>query len=224
MYRILLVEDDDNLALALCDGFEHEGHSVLLARDGAAAVDMATAGVDLIILDLMLPKMSGYEVCDQLRKKGNNTPLIILSVRSHEKDKVLGLNMGADDYVTKPFSFVELTARIESLMRRTARQTEGDICQFGDLIIDLNHERVMKAGKSLSFSAMEYQILRHLVEHRGEVVSRDQLLRKVWGYEAFPSTRTVDVHIAKLRKKIEDDPNNPDHIATVHGAGYKFLP
>jgi two-component system alkaline phosphatase synthesis response regulator PhoP len=225
MRKVLIVEDDQAMAVALRDGFEYEGYSVLVARDGDAGLRLASEEkVDLIILDVMLPKMSGLDICKRLRSAGNGTPIIMLTARGQEIDKVLGLKIGADDYVTKPFSFMELMARVEAVLRRASKHTEKIECyQFGDVALNFQKLEATKGGKSLELSPREFEILRYLIEHRGEVVTRDQLLDAVWGYDSFPLTRTVDMHVAKLRKKIGDNPNNPRYIVTVHRVGYKFI-
>jgi DNA-binding response OmpR family regulator len=227
MWRVLIAEDDPAMAVALQDGFRFEGFQVLIAQDGETALKLAQAEpLDLIILDVMLPKMSGLDVCKQLRANGNNIPIIMLTARSQEIDKVLGLKLGADDYVTKPFSFLELMARIEALRRRVTKPSESresqDRYQFSDITLDFKKFELRKGDKVVEISGRELNILRYFIEHRGEVVTRDQLLNVVWGYDSFPLTRTVDMHIAKLRQKIEDDPSNPAYIITVHRAGYKF--
>ena len=224
MPKVLLVEDDDSIATALKDGFEYEGFKVAHARDGEAGLSMATSeSPDLIILDLMLPKMNGHDVCRQIRKDGNNVPIIMLTARGQEIDKVLGLKTGADDYVTKPFSFLELMARVEAVLRRSSGYSDAvDTYQFGDLKIDFKRSEAKKDGKSISLSPREYKLLAFLIEHRGEVLPRERLLDAVWGYENAPFTRTVDMHIAKLRKKIEDKAQDPAFIVTIHGVGYKF--
>jgi two-component system alkaline phosphatase synthesis response regulator PhoP len=222
--KVLVVEDDESMAVALRDGFEYEGYEVTVARDGAAGLKMAkTASPDLIILDVMLPKKSGLDVCKQLRGEGNDVPIIMLTARGQEIDKVLGLKLGADDYVTKPFSFLELMARVEAVLRRvTGRQEQIESYTFGDVVIHFKQAETTKGGKPVELSPRELELMRFFVEHRGEVVSRDQLLDTVWGYGNMPFTRTVDMHIAKLRKKIEDKPNDPKFIITVHRLGYKF--
>ncbi len=213
------------MAVALRDGFEYEGYSVQVARDGAAGLRLASEKEpDLIILDVMLPKMSGFDVCKQLRGAGNATPIIMLTARGQEIDKVVGLKIGADDYVTKPFSFMELMARVEAIMRRTLRKTETtEDFRFGDISVNFKKFEVTKADAPLEMSPREFNILRYFIDHRGEVITRDQLLDAVWGYGSFPLTRTVDMHIAKLRQKIEDTPGDPRHIITVHRVGYKFI-
>jgi DNA-binding response OmpR family regulator len=227
--KVLIVEDDQAMAVALRDGFEYEGYNVQVARDGAAGLKLASErDLDLIILDVMLPKMSGYDICKQLRGTGNATPIIMLTARGQEIDKVVGLKIGADDYVTKPFSFMELMARVEALLRRTTRPAEPsadshDDYSFGNVIVSFKKFEVTKAGQPLDISPREFKILKYFIEHRGEVITRDQLLDAVWGYSSFPITRTVDMHIAKLRQKIEETPHDPHHIITVHRVGYKFV-
>ena len=223
--KVLIVEDDQAMAVALRDGFEYEGYAVQVARDGSSGLRLATErDIDLIILDVMLPKMSGFDVCKQLRSSGNATPIIMLTARGQEIDKVVGLKIGADDYVTKPFSFMELMARVEALLRRTSRQAEQlDSFQFGEIIINFKRFEVSRRGMSVELSPREFKILKYFIEHRGEVISRDQLLDAVWGYGSFPLTRTVDMHIAKLRHKIEEIPSDPRYIITVHRIGYKFV-
>jgi two-component system alkaline phosphatase synthesis response regulator PhoP len=224
MEKILIVEDDPAMAVALRDGFEYEGYRVQVARDGTEGLRLASAKkLDLIVLDVMLPNLSGLDVCKQLRTQGNTLPVIMLTARGQEIDKVLGLKIGADDYVTKPFSFMELMARVEALLRRTRRQRAPlEVYRFGNVTLDFKKFEARKNGRTLDLSPREFKILKHLIEHRGEVVSRDQLLDTVWGYENFPLTRTVDMHIAKLRQKIEDCPNDPRSIVTLHRVGYKF--
>jgi DNA-binding response OmpR family regulator len=212
------------MAVALRDGFEYEGYSVQVARDGTEGLKLASAKkLDLIVLDVMLPNLSGLDVCKQLRSQGNTLPIIMLTARGQEIDKVLGLKIGADDYVTKPFSFMELMARVEALLRRTSKQQAPlGVYRFGNVTLDFKKFEACKQGRMIELSPREFKILKHLIEHRGEVVSRDQLLDTVWGYENFPLTRTVDMHIAKLRQKIEDSPNDPRYIVTLHRVGYKF--
>jgi two-component system, OmpR family, alkaline phosphatase synthesis response regulator PhoP len=224
MGKVLIVEDDPSMAVALRDGFEYEGYSVQVARDGTEGLKLASAKkLDLIVLDVMLPNLSGLDVCKQLRSQGNTLPIIMLTARGQEIDKVLGLKIGADDYVTKPFSFMELMARVEALLRRTSKQQAPlEVYRFGNVTLDFKKFEACKQGRMIELSPREFKILKHLIEHRGEVVSRDQLLDTVWGYENFPLTRTVDMHIAKLRQKIEDSPNDPRYIVTLHRVGYKF--
>ncbi|HVF57375.1 MAG TPA: response regulator transcription factor [Pyrinomonadaceae bacterium] len=224
MRKVLIVEDDQAMAIALRDGFTYEGYSVQVARDGSVGLRMASErGLDLVILDVMLPRLSGLDVCRQLRSTGNSTPIIMLTARGQEIDKVLGLKTGADDYVTKPFSFLELMARVEAVLRRASRPAEeAESVSFGNIEINFKHFEATKAGGPVELSPREFKMMKYFVEHRGEVVTRDQLLDAVWGYDGLPLTRTVDMHIAKLRQKIEDTPGDPHHIITVHRVGYKF--
>jgi len=226
--KVLVVEDDEAMAVALRDGFSYEGYEVEVARDGEAGLRLATAAnPDLMILDVMLPKVNGLDVCKRLRGQGSQLPIIMLTARGQEIDKVLGLKLGADDYVTKPFSFLELMARVEAVLRRCgthggSRPTIGSH-SFGDVTVDFDHHEARKADRQIDLSPREFQLLAHFVEHRGEVLSRESLLDAVWGYDTIPFTRTVDTHVAKLRKKIEDDPSDPKFLITVHRLGYKFL-
>ena len=225
MAKVLVVEDDNAMAVALNDGFQYEGHEVTLARDGAQGLALASNDqFDIIILDVMLPKMSGLDVCRQLRSNGNQIPIIMLTARGQEIDKVLGLKIGADDYVTKPFSFMELAARVEAVLRRASKHSESvDVLRFGDVMVDFKKNTATRHHAPLELSPREFRILKYFAEHLGEVVTRDQLLDHVWGYDSFPLTRTVDTHIAKLRQKIEENPSDPHYIVTVHRAGYKFI-
>ncbi|MBD0369235.1 MAG: response regulator transcription factor [Pyrinomonadaceae bacterium] len=225
MRKVLIVEDDQAMAVALRDGFSYEGYTVEVARDGALGLKLATdKSHDLIILDVMLPKMCGLEVCKSLRTSGNQTPIIMLTARGQEIDKVVGLKTGADDYVTKPFSFLELMARVEAILRRSNRAEDAfEQAQFGDVVLNFKNLEAHKSGHALDLSPREFKLLKYFLEHKGEVITRDQLLDAVWGYDGFPLTRTVDMHIAKLRHKIEDSPADPRYIITVHRAGYKFI-
>jgi DNA-binding response OmpR family regulator len=215
------------MSVALKDGFEYEGYDVVIARDGAQGLELARQSEpDIIILDVMLPRMTGLDVCKTLRSENNAVPIIMLTARGQEIDKVLGLKLGADDYVTKPFSFMELLARAEAVLRRTrgAAPAAGELETYacGDLEIDFKCHKALKNGAPLELSPREFRLLKYFVEHRGEVVTRDQLLDGVWGYDTIPFTRTVDTHIAKLRKKIEESPADPQYIVTVHRLGYRF--
>jgi len=224
MLRVLVVEDDEAMAVALTDGLRFEGCSVSLARDGEAGLKMAAAeSPDLIILDVMLPKLSGLDICKKLRGEGNQVPIIMLTARGQEIDKVMGLKTGADDYVTKPFSFMELMARVEAVMRRSAGAAAPlESYSFGDVAVDFVKYEASKGGRSVDLSQREFDLLKYFIRHRGQVVAREQLLGAVWGYDKIPLTRTVDMHVAKLRKKIEGGPGEPHFIVTVHRAGYKF--
>ena len=222
--RVLIVEDDEAMSVALRDGFTFEGYAVGVARDGEAALRAAAAEPpDLIILDVMLPKLTGLEVCRQLRGAGSRVPIIMLTARGQEIDKVVGLKLGADDYVTKPFGLMELMARAEAVLRRCAGQAAPvERYAFGDLALDFQRHEATRGGRPLELSPREFALLRYFVAHRGEVVTREALLESVWDYNAIPFTRTVDMHIAKLRKKVEDDAADPRWIVTVHRLGYKF--
>ena len=227
MPRILLVEDEKGLILTLTDRLRSEGFDVVSAADGEAGSDAASTGdFDLIILDLMLPKKNGYDVCRDLRQLGINTPVLMLTAKGETIDKVLGLKLGADDYLTKPFEVIELLARIEALLRRSSVPSNGHTngsFRFGNVTVDFKKAEVLKDSSPVELSAMEFKLLQFLVEKRGEVHSRDNLLDAVWGYDAMPTTRTVDVHIAWLRQKLEENPRYPKFIQTVHGMGYKFV-
>jgi two-component system alkaline phosphatase synthesis response regulator PhoP len=224
-YRILLVEDEPGLRFTLGDRLRNEGYLVETASDGEIGFNLATGeGYDLILLDLMLPKKSGIDVCRDLRQMGLATPVLMLTARDQVVDKVLGLKIGADDYLTKPFEMLELLARIESLLRRATRQFSAAPAQyqFGSVRVDFRKTEVLRRGKAIVLSAKEFQLLRYLVENRGDTLTRERLLQEVWGYNIAPFTRTVDVHIAWLRQKLEDDPKQPQWIVTVHGLGYRF--
>jgi two-component system, OmpR family, alkaline phosphatase synthesis response regulator PhoP len=222
--RLLLVEDEPGLVLTLTDRLSREGYAVETTPDGESALERATGeAFDLILLDVMLPRLSGFDVLRDLRKRSVETPVIMLTARGQIVDKVVGLKLGADDYVTKPFEMMELLARIEAKLRRTPvvlHPTEGH--QFGDVRVDFRRAEVMKEGAPLELSAREFQLLRYFIEHRGATLTREELLNEVWGYNAMPSTRTVDVHVAWLRQKIEPNPRHPQYILTIHGMGYKF--
>jgi two-component system, OmpR family, alkaline phosphatase synthesis response regulator PhoP len=223
--RILIVEDEAALVVALRDRLRKEGYLVSAAKDGLSGFERATGEeFDLIILDLMLPGQSGLTVCQKLRQCGLNTPILMLTARRQTMDKVVGLRTGADDYLTKPFQMAELLARIDSLLRRAARAIEptGNHHQFGTVQIDMRRAEVSRDGKPVPVSAKEFQLLRYFVEHPGATLSREELLREVWGYGVARSTRTVDVHVAWLRQKIENDSKNPQWIITAVGLGYKF--
>jgi two-component system alkaline phosphatase synthesis response regulator PhoP len=225
--KVLLVEDEEGLILTLTDRLVSEGFEVTPACDGKQGFDIASSHeFDIIILDLMLPKMNGYDVCRDLRRKGIQTPILMLTAKGETIDKVLGLKLGADDYLTKPFEVMELLARIEALLRRSSTKTNGHADQgfrFGDISIDFRRAEVKKGNTSLELSAMEFKLLQYLIENRGTVHTRDHLLDAVWGYDAMPTTRTVDVHVAWLRQKLEENPRRPHFIQTVHGMGYKFV-
>jgi two-component system, OmpR family, alkaline phosphatase synthesis response regulator PhoP len=224
MKRLLLVEDEPGLVLTLSDRLAREGYQVETSPDGESGLERAASeAFDLLLLDVMLPRLNGFDVLKELRKRGVETPIIMLTARGQIVDKVVGLKLGADDYVTKPFEMVELLARIEAKLRRAPvalHPAEG--YQFGDIRIDFRRAEVVKGGAPLELSAREFQLLKYFIEHRGATLTRDELLNEVWGYNAMPSTRTVDVHVAWLRQKIEPNPRHPQYVLTIHGMGYKF--
>jgi DNA-binding response OmpR family regulator len=225
MKRILVIEDEPQMSLGLRDNLELEGYEVQTAADGDEGLVKAASFLpDLVILDVTLPKKNGFDVCRELRARANPTPVVMLTARSQETEKVLGLELGADDYVTKPFSITELLARVRAVLRRTAsKPTLPEICRIGDVDIDFRTHQARRGLSRVEFTAREFDLLRFLVTHTGEVVTRDQILNQVWGYEEFGTTRTVDNFVAKLRQKLERSPHEPEHILTVHGAGYKFV-
>ena len=225
MKRILLVEDEAGLILTLTDRLTREGYAVESAVDGESGLERATLeAFDLLLLDLMLPRMSGLDVCRELRRRGVATPVIMLTARGQVADKVVGLKIGADDYVTKPFDMAELLARVEAHLRRApASPHPSEGFAFGDLRVDFRKAEALRDGAPIELSAREFQLLRYFIEHRGAAVTREELLNEVWGYNSMPSTRTVDVHVAWLRQKIEPNPRHPQFILTIHGLGYKFV-
>jgi two-component system alkaline phosphatase synthesis response regulator PhoP len=224
--RLLLVEDEPGLQLALSDRLSSEGYSVETAGDGNTAVTRATGEpFDVIVLDVMLPGRDGFDVARAIRQHGIQTPILMLTARTQVVDRVVGLKLGADDYLTKPFETIELLARLEALLRRVPSGSSGmslERYQFGDISVDVRKAEVKQQGEMLDLSAKEFQLLKYFIEHRGATISRDELLHEVWGYNATPSTRTVDVHVAWLRQKLEPNPRVPQYILTVHGMGYKF--
>ncbi len=226
--KILIVEDDHAMALGLRDGISSEGYQVLYASDGETGLQMAREQApDLIVLDVMLPRMNGLDVCRQLRGEGRQTPIIMLTARGQEIDKILGLKLGADDYVTKPFSLMELLARIESVLRRANPTLVEDAdgpshFAFGQVELDFRLHKATFKGEALELSPREFSMLQYFIRNQGKIVTRDHLLDAVWGYDHIPFTRTVDAHIAKLRKKIEETPADPQHLITIHRLGYKF--
>ena len=223
--RVLLIEDEQALRMTVSDRLESEGYAVECAKDGQEGYEKAVQEKsDLIILDVMLPRKNGFDVCRDIRKAGLVMPIIMLTARGEVIDKVLGLKIGADDYLTKPFEMMELMARVEALLRRAPTRTadQGTIHQFGPIRVDLRGTSVSREGKAVPLSAREFQLLRYFVEHRGATLSRDVLLKDVWGYSTDTFTRTVDVHVASLRQKLEDNPKQPSFIVTVAGLGYKF--
>jgi DNA-binding response OmpR family regulator len=223
--KILVVEDEPKMVAGLRDNFEFEGYEVISAADGVEGLQRALAEApDLVILDVMMPRLSGLEVCKQLRAQRGSIPIIMLTARGQEVDKVVGLELGADDYVTKPFSIRELLARVKAVLRRTAvAPKHQDQHSFGDVEVDLRGCRVLRSGKPLDISSKEFDLLKYFVCHSGETLSRDRLLEEVWGYENYPTTRTVDTHLVRLRQKLEPDPEQPQYFLTVHGTGYRFV-
>jgi two-component system alkaline phosphatase synthesis response regulator PhoP len=223
--RILLVEDEANLRRTISDLLKSDGYDVSTSGDGAEAQELATSQpFDLIILDVMLPSRNGFDVCRNLRKQGVNTPILMLTARTELTNKVQGLKAGGDDYLTKPFETPELQARVEALLRRSSAGARPELrsYEFDGIELDFARSRLTKNGKTTVLGERECRLLRYLVERKGSVLSRDELLQEVWGYKSVPLTRTVDVHIAWLRQKLEDDPKNPQFIVTVHGHGYRF--
>jgi DNA-binding response OmpR family regulator len=225
MKKILIIEDDPALLTGLSESLCNEKFAVTKAADGMKGYTLALQNdFDLVLLDLILPLKDGFDICKDLRKEGRNMPILMLTSKNEEIDKVLGLEIGADDYMTKPFSLKELIARIKALLRRAQPAVPGiEEYSFGNVIMNLKKMEVLKKGEAVKMSATEYKILKYFVEHEGEVITRDKFLDDVWGYDAFPTTRTVDNYILSIRKKIEDDPSSPEHIVTVHTAGYKFI-
>ena len=225
--RILLVEDEPGLLVTVSDLLASDGYEVEVAADGEAGLAKAVKGnFDLILLDVMLPKKSGFEVCQELRQQGIDAAILMLTAKTQVADRVGGLKFGADDYLIKPFNPAELLARVEALLRRVKKENRIPVCsfQFGDVDIDFERANVRKSGQSLSLAQKEIQLLRYLVDHRERVVTREEVLRKIWEYSSEVTSRTVDVHIAWLRQKLETDPQNPKYIQTIRGKGYRFTP
>ncbi len=225
MKKILIVEDEKEMVTGLKFNLEARDYSVIAAYDGEEGCKMALdEKPDLVILDLMLPKLNGYEVCKILKKEIPDLPVIMLTAKSQEAEIVTGLELGADDYITKPFSVLELLARINALFRRVKSDSGlPDIHHFGELEINFKKYQATKKGKPLKLSPREYELLKCFIDRQGEIISREELLKEIWGYEHSPDTRTVDAHIVKLRQKIEDKPDEPKLIVTIHGIGYKFV-
>ncbi len=224
--KILIIEDEEDLVKGLRLNLTGEGYEVDWAADGGEGLRKALEErPQLIILDIMLPKMNGLDICRELRQKNISVPIIMLTAKGEEIDKVLGLEIGADDYMTKPFSIRELLARIKAHLRREKRErkTAPEVYRFGDVEIDFTHFKVKRKDKDLDLTSLEIDILKYLIAHKEEVVTREALLDKVWGYEKYPTTRTIDNHILKLRKKIERDPSHPEYILSVYGEGYRFV-
>jgi len=227
METVLIVEDDPSIRLGLQKNLKFEGYDVLTAADGERGLQLAIdRPPDLIILDIMLPKISGFDICKTLKKNQINVPIILLSAKDQEIDKIMGLDLGADDYVTKPFSVRELIARINAVMRRKRRyDREGapEVCKFGNLTVDLRGQVLLRDGKAIETSVREFKLLRFFIENRGRVLDRKEILNKVWGYDYFGTARTIDNFITKLRQKIEQNPEKPKFIVTVRSVGYKFV-
>ncbi|MFN7928389.1 MAG: response regulator transcription factor [Blastocatellia bacterium] len=224
--KILLVEDEPGLVMTLSDCLTDEGYAISVAQDGETGLQKAKQeAFDLLILDVMLPRKNGFDVLRDLRQHSVQTPAIMLTARGQVIDKILGLKLGADDYLTKPFDMGELLARIEAILRRTPQpdQTTAEVYTFGDVRVDYRRAEVTRNGQPIELAAREYHLLRYLIEHREATISRDELLNEVWGYDAMPTTRTVDVHIGLLRQKLEPNPRHPQFILTIHGLGYKFV-
>ncbi len=228
MAKILVVEDEPNMQIGLRDNLEFESFEVTVAKDGQEGLgQLLEHSFDLVLLDVMMPKMSGFDVCKAARKEGVKTPIIFLTAKGEEIDKVLGLELGADDYITKPFSIRELVARVKAVLRRTEgtsdeKESPKEL-EVGRLKVDFTRYEAVSNGEEVKMSHKEFEVLLYLHKHQNEIVSRYQLLEDVWGYEATPTTRTVDNFILKLRQKIEENPNDPKFILTVHGAGYKLI-
>jgi DNA-binding response OmpR family regulator len=227
MKKVLVIEDDLAILRGLKDNLEYESYEVLIAADGEAGYCLIKEKKpDLVILDLMLPKMNGYELCRKVRGENIATPILMLTARGEEIDRVMGLDLGADDYITKPFSIAELLARVRAVLRRVQKVKAGDLpseLHLGDVSVDFVRFEARKGGKILSLSRKEFGVLRYLAGRAGEVVTRDEILDEVWGYGQYPSTRTVDNHIALLRNKLEEDPARPSRLLTIHGVGYKLV-
>jgi DNA-binding response OmpR family regulator len=225
MEKILIVEDEESILMGLEDNFKLEGYEVAGATDGLQGLSMAKERqYDLIMLDIMLPKMDGYEVCKQLRQVGMKVPILMLTAKSQEIDKVLGLELGADDYVTKPFSPRELLARVKALLRRSRMmQEETEVYCFADIEIDFKKRQAVKKGESVHMTALEFSLMHFLIKHQDRVLDRTTILDEVWGRDVFVLPKTVDTHIGHLRKKLEEDPANPKHIIGVRGTGYRFI-
>jgi DNA-binding response OmpR family regulator len=223
--RILIIEDEPAMVAGLRDNFEYEGYDVISADDGVSGLERVfDDDPDLVVLDVMMPRMSGLEVCKQVKARRPSVPIIMLTARGQEIDKVVGLELGADDYVTKPFSIRELMARVKAVLRRVSLQASAPaVYRFGDVEVNIRGTEVRRAGEPVELSTKEFALLAYFIAHPAETLSRDRLLDTVWGYENYPNTRTVDTHIVHLRQKLEPNPEEPRFIVTVHGSGYKFV-
>ncbi len=224
-HEVLVVEDEPQMRALLCDNLEFEGYRVRAVESAEEAiVELGRRAVSLAIVDVMLPGMSGFTLCERLRTQGAHVPIIILTARTHERDRIRGLDIGADDYVSKPFSVRELLARVRAQVRRDDwHANTGDELTFGDVTVNVRQRLVRRNGRRVPLSAREFELLRYLLAHRNEIVSREQLLRDVWGYHQLSVTRTVDNYIAKLRTQLEPSPHDPQYIVTVHGSGYQLI-
>lgn len=223
--RVLVIEDELSLRVTLSDRLTADGYAVQAVADGESGLARARDAFDLIILDVMLPGINGFDTCRELRRRGTMAPILMLTARGQLHDKVSGLRLGADDYLTKPFHMAELIARLEALLRRRPSRPErgGEVYRFGDVMVNFRSAEVTRGGRPVELSPRELKLLRHFVAHRGETLSRDELLTDVWGHAVSPLTRTVDAHVAGLRQKLEPEPHAPQHLVTVHGLGYKFV-
>jgi DNA-binding response OmpR family regulator len=222
METVLIVEDDSTMLRGLKDNFEYSGYTVITADDGEKGLNAALdAKPDLILLDIMLPKINGYEVCRLIRKEKLDMPIIMLTAKGEESDIILGLNLGADDYVTKPFSIKELLARVAAFLRRR-RQQEQDVYEFGDCALDIPARKFTKKGKEVKLSPKEFKLLEHFLKREGRALTRDEILNAVWGYDSYVTDRSVDRFVTTLRNKVEPDPHNPAFIHTIREIGYKF--
>jgi two-component system alkaline phosphatase synthesis response regulator PhoP len=222
--RILIVDDEPEMVRGLEDNLRFEGYQTLSASNGADGLALALReGPDLVLLDIMMPRLSGWDVLRGLRAKQLDIPVIMLTARGEEVDRVLGLELGADDYVTKPFSLRELLARVRAVLRRPGPRQRMETFAFGDVRLHVRARQVFRAGREVRLTRKEFDLLRYFVEHPGEVITRDRLLDEVWGYERFPTTRTVDTHVLRLRQKLERDPERPVHFLTIHAQGYRFV-
>lgn len=223
MIRLLVVDDEPSMVMGLKDNLEFEGYQVRTASDGAEAYAILKGErFDLVVMDVMMPGLSGFDVCKKLRADGDSTPILLLTARGQEMDRVLGLELGADDYLTKPFSLRELLARIKAVLRRT-RTVEATAVVIGQLAVDFDKQTAIRDGVPIALTHREFELLQYLIRKRGVAVTRDELLEQVWGYGESPTTRTVDNFILRLRKAVEIDPSHPAHILTAHGVGYKLV-
>lgn len=223
MPRILIVDDEPEMVRGLADNLRFEGYQAVTATNGEEGLALALREApDLILLDIMMPRLSGWDVCRELRHRGIDVPIIMLTARGQEADRVQGLELGADDYLSKPFSLRELLARVRAVLRRPGPRRKFEAFAFGDVRVQREGRQVFKAGREVALTRKEFDLLVYLIEHRGETVTRERLLDDVWGYDRFPTTRTVDTHVLRLRRKFESDPDRPAFILTVHGHGYRF--